>query len=544
MEVTLMERESGVLLHISSLPSKYGIGSFGKAAYDFVDFLVETRQTYWQILPLTTTGYGDSPYSSYSAFAGNTNFIDFDLLIEAGHLAEEDLTDIHFGSNPNKVDYNLLNIERRPLLEKAVSHFTKEGGLEKSAFVDFTSENKKWLKPFAEYMTVKENFEQQAWFNWPEEYRMYDEKTIEDFCAQHQELMTYHYVTQFWFSEQWHQLKKYANDHFISIIGDIPIYVAHDSVEMWTASELFLVDESRTPLFVSGTPPDAFSDEGQYWGNPLYDWEYMEENEYEWWVWRVKASFNLYDVVRLDHFRGFEAYWQIPYKAPSAKDGKWVKGPDKTLFKTLNEKLGKLNIIAEDLGYITEEVEELLEFTGYPGMTILQHAFNGVNENEHMPHLYTNNLVSYVGTHDNETAYGWYLDSSNQAGRDLLDLYLNRKPGEHVADAFNRALAASVSDTIIYSMQDLLRLDNRARMNRPSTIGDNWDWRMEEKDLSIDLKERLILWTKTYFRENAIMKLAEEKAAKDKAEKLAKEAAKSEKKTEPAENSDTIKDEK
>lgn len=497
-----MKRSSGVLMHISSLPNKYGIGSFGKEAYQFVDFLVATSQSYWQILPLTTTGYGDSPYSSYSAFAGNIDFIDLDRLIEEGYIAQEDLVDYTVSDQLDKVDYQLVKQQRRHILEKAVKNFITTYGLEQKDFTDFLEHNKDWLIPFGEFMTLKENFDEDAWFRWPVDYQNKDSESVRSLLEDQKERINYYLVTQYWFSKQWHELKKYANKHYIAIIGDIPIYVAHDSVELWETPELFLVDENKTPTVVSGTPPDGFSADGQYWGNPIYDWDYMEETNYEWWIRRVAESFNLYDYVRLDHFRGFEAYWEIPYNAASAKEGHWVKGPGKKLFKILTKELGDINIIAEDLGYITPEVEELLEFTGYPGMKILQHAFTGYEDSDHMPHHYTKNTIAYVGTHDNETGYGWYLDSTNQAQRDQLDIYLNRHSEEPIADALNRGIAASVSDLVIYTMQDLLMLGNEARMNRPSTIGDNWDWRMKPDAITTDLKEKLLAWTQTYYRMN------------------------------------------
>lgn len=497
-----MKRSSGVLMHISSLPNKYGIGSFGKEAYDFVDFLVSTGQSYWQILPLTTTSYGDSPYASYSAFAGNTDFINLGLLVDEGYLAKNDLKGIDFGENLDKVNYELVQRERRPLLDKAVKNFVKKDGLDLKEYKQFFEENKDWLVPFSKFMTLKEKFNDRPWFQWPEEYRIYNGKNVNVYIEKSKNQLDYHLITQYWFFKQWQALKQYANDYKISIIGDIPIYVAYDSVELWKTPEMFLVDENNVPTVVSGTPPDDFSDDGQYWGNPIYDWDYLETTNYRWWVRRIKESFKLYDYVRLDHFRGFEAYWEIPFGAASAKEGRWAKGPDKKLFKVLEEELGEINLIAEDLGYITPEVEELLAFTGYPGMKILQHAFNGHGESEHMPHYYVRNTIAYVGTHDNETAFGWYQDSTNQDQRDQLDEYLHRQPGEHVADILNRGIAASVSDVVIYTMQDLLHLGNEARMNIPSTIGDNWDWRMKPNAITRDVREKLLNWTQTYCRMN------------------------------------------
>lgn len=501
-----MKRASGVLMHISSLSNNYGIGSFGKEAYEFVDFLVNTGQSYWQILPLTTTSYGNSPYASYSAFAGNTDFINLGLLVEEGFLQETDFEGVHFGNEVDKVDYEQVQKARRPLLEKAVYNFVQSGGIYWEDYQNFLEKQKEWLLPFSQFMTLKEKFNLMPWFEWPKEYRYYPEyiKNISPKADKKQ--LNYHLVTQYWFFKQWHALKSYANNRQISIIGDIPIYVAHDSVELWETPELFLVDDHHVPKVVSGTPPDAFADEGQYWGNPIYDWEYMKETGYQWWIHRIEENLILYDYVRLDHFRGFEAYWEIPYGASSAKEGHWAKGPDKKLFQALNGALGEVKLIAEDLGYITHEVEELLAYTKYPGMKILQHAFTGAEDSDHMPHHFMRNTIAYVGTHDNETGLGWYQDSTNQAQRDQLDEYLNRRSGEHVSDALNRGLAASISNVVIYTMQDLLRLGNESRMNIPSTIGNNWEWRIKPNAVTVDLNERLLDWTQTYYRMNNSVK--------------------------------------
>lgn len=321
-----MERASGVVLHISSLPSQFGIGSFGASAYEFVDFLVATKQQYWQILPLTTTSFGDSPYQSFSAFAGNTHFIDFDLLAKQGYLDKTDYQGVNFGNNPKKVAYNILFKNRRPILEKAVANFVSTNAYSNPEFIQFYEENSFWLIPFAQYMTVKEENGQNPWYEWPTNLRNYDEAVVNQFCEAHIERYDYHLVTQFWFNQQYKALKEYANDNHIEIIGDIPIYVARDSVEMWTQPELFLTDEKNNPSLVAGVPPDFYSADGQYWGNPIYDWDYMEETDYAWWILRMKESFKLYDVVRIDHFRGFESYWAVPFGSPTAASGSWQMG--------------------------------------------------------------------------------------------------------------------------------------------------------------------------------------------------------------------------
>lgn len=498
-EVFYMERTSGVLLHISSLPNKYGIGSFGKSAYEFVDFLVRTGQKYWQILPLTTTSFGDSPYQSFSAFAGNTHFIDLDQLIEGDLLVAADLKNINFGDYSNKVNYEKIFNQRRPLLNKAVKNFISDKGLEGEGFKSFVSENTDWLMPYVEYMTVKENHGLNPWYEWPKELREYDEDAIHAHCAENEERVNYHLVTQYWFFEQWSELKAYANEQNILIIGDIPIYVARDSVEMWTMPELFKVDKNGDPVAVAGVPPDSFSDDGQYWGNPIYDWEYMNKNNYEWWIWRMRESFKLYDFVRIDHFRGFESYWEIPFGSETAASGAWKMGPGVRLFHRIKKELGDLNIIAEDLGFVTDEVIEMRNETGFPGMKIFQNGFSG-EDNLDLPHNYDWNTVAYVGTHDNPMALDWNLNFADFKQRNQADLYLNRRPGEHISDALNRGIAASPSKIVIYMMQDLLRLGAEGRMNIPSTIGDNWDWRMKSDAITVDLEEKLYQWSQTYFR--------------------------------------------
>lgn len=495
-----MDRTSGVLMHISSLPNPYGIGSFGRSAYQFVDFLKETQQTYWQILPLTTTSYGDSPYQSFSASAGNPYFIDLDLLIEEGLLEESDLEGTDFGQDPSQVDYALIFKHRHQILEKAVVRFKQQGPSKE--YISFIEANQDWLEPFAEYMAIKEHFDLKAWYEWDEDIRLRQDSALNHYRQILSEEMDYHRVTQFFFIYQWQKLKDYANQQNIQIVGDIPIYVARDSVEMWHHPEYFRVDESADPIVVAGTPPDVFTSEGQFWGNPIYDWEYMKDNQYDWWIRRFEESFKLYDLVRIDHFRGFESYWEVPFSAETAAEGSWVKGPGYELFKVVNDALGQLNIIAEDLGFMTQEVIEMREATGFPGMKILQFGFLGSEDSTDLPHHYGENTIAYVGTHDNETAMGWYLDTATEAMKKQVDNYLGIRPGETVADALNRGIAMSPSCIAIYSMQDLLSLDNRARMNVPSTVGGNWQWRMTEDQLTPQVKEFLSSLTETYFRRN------------------------------------------
>ncbi len=497
----MKKRQSGVLMHISSLPGKYGIGSFGQSAYDFVDFLVRTKQRYWQILPLGTTSYGDSPYQSFSAFAGNTYFIDFDILIEEGLLNEADVKGADFGDNPRKVDYAKIFDARRPIMEKAVARFLKAEDL--SDYESFVEQNAAWLEVFAEYMAIKEHFDNLAWTEWPDEaIRRREAASLASYRAKLVDKLTYHRVTQYLFFKQWLRLKAYANEHHIEIVGDMPIYVAADSADVWAQPHFFKTDAVGKPTCVAGCPPDEFSETGQLWGNPIYDWEAMDKDGYAWWIERLRESFKIYDIVRIDHFRGFESYWEVPADSDTSATGKWVKGPDYKLFAAVKEALGDLNIIAEDLGFMTDEVIELRERTGFPGMKILQFAFNPDDESIDSPHLAPNNSVMYTGTHDNNTVLGWYKDEIDDATRQYMAQYTNRKEYETVPHAMLRTIFASVSFMAIATMQDLLELDSAARMNYPSTIGGNWTWRMTAEELNPIVEGELYSLTKTYRRMN------------------------------------------
>lgn len=497
----MKKRQSGVLMHISSLPGKYGIGSFGQSAYDFVDFLVRTKQRYWQILPLGTTSYGDSPYQSFSAFAGNTYFIDFDILIEEGLLDEADVKGDDFGDDPRKVDYAKIFDARRPIMEKAVARFLKADDL--SDYESFVEQNAAWLEVFAEYMAIKEHFDNLAWTEWPDEaIRRREAASLASYREKLADKLTYHRVTQYLFFKQWLRLKAYANEHHIEIVGDMPIYVAADSADVWAQPHFFKTDAVGKPTCVAGCPPDEFSETGQLWGNPIYDWEAMDKDGYAWWIERLRESFKIYDIVRIDHFRGFESYWEVPAGSETSASGKWVKGPDYKLFAAVKEALGDLNIIAEDLGFMTDEVIELRERTGFPGMKILQFAFNPDDESIDSPHLAPNNSVMYTGTHDNNTVLGWYKDEIDDATRQYMAQYTNRKEYETVPHAMLRTIFASVSFMAVATMQDLLELDSAARMNYPSTIGGNWTWRMTDEELNPIVEGKLYSLTKTYRRMN------------------------------------------
>ena len=496
----MTKRSSGVLMHITSLPGEFGIGTFGKSAYDFVDFLEETKQTYWQILPLTTTSYGDSPYQSFSAVAGNLNLIDFSLLKEEGLLEESDYSNVNFGDNPEKVDYALLFEARRPILEKAVANTTKNSEV-LAEIEKFEAENSSWLADYAEYMAIKESFGYQSFIHWDEDIKNGEEAAREKYRTELQDSIRYYTVTQYFFFKQWLAPKEYANKKGIKIIGDMPIYVSADSVEMWTMPELFKVDGNNEPLYVAGCPADDFSPTGQLWGNPIYDWTKHKEQGFSWWIYRVQESFKIYDVLRIDHFKGFSDFWQIDRDAENAVNGTWEAGPGIELFQKIKEQLGDLPIIAENLGFIDEKAEKLLDDSGYPGMKILQFAFPG-EDNLDRPHHYTQNSVAYTGTHDNDVVNGWY-EKLSESEKELVSEYLNRRNEEKITEAMIRGIYSSVSDYAIVTMQDLLDKDATSRMNVPSTVGENWEWRMLAEDLTDERKEFLEKITVRYSRERA-----------------------------------------
>ena len=498
----MLTRSSGVLMHITSLPNAFGIGSFGQSAYDFVDFLVETKQTYWQILPLTTTSYGDSPYQSFSAIAGNTHLIDFDLLTQMGLLKEADYASVNFGDDPTSVDYERIFYARRPILETAVKNFLANQSFQVD-FKSFEKNNRLWLDDFAEFMAIKEHFGNQALQRWDDKKAVArDPKTLEKYRTLLADQIQYFKVTQYFFFKQWGELKDYANQKGIKIIGDMPIYVAADSVEVWTKPELFQLDKERNPLFVAGVPADQFSATGQLWGNPLYDWEEHKKQGYAWWIHRIEESFKIYDVLRIDHFKGFSDYWQVDGKADIAKYGSWQPGPGYDLFKAVKEQLGDLPIIAEDLGNIDDKARKLLADCNYPGMKILQFGFEDVSgKSLDSPHYCIPHSIVYTGTHDNDVTNGWYNGLTEQQQQYIND-YTHRSKDESICQTMIRQLFATVSNTAIATMQDVLDLPASSRMNVPSTIGGNWQWRMQQSDLTQDKKDFLAKMTTLYQRAN------------------------------------------
>ena len=399
------------------------------------------------------------------------------------------------------MDYAKIFDARRPIMEKAVARFLKADDL--SDYESFVEQNAAWLEVFAEYMAIKEHFDNLAWTEWPDEaIRRREAASLASYREKLADKLTYHRVTQYLFFKQWLRLKAYANEHHIEIVGDMPIYVAADSADVWAQPHFFKTDAVGKPTCVAGCPPDEFSETGQLWGNPIYDWEAMDKDGYAWWIERLRESFKIYDIVRIDHFRGFESYWEVPAGSETSASGKWVKGPDYKLFAAVKEALGDLNIIAEDLGFMTDEVIELRERTGFPGMKILQFAFNPDDESIDSPHLAPNNSVMYTGTHDNNTVLGWYKDEIDDATRQYMAQYTNRKEYETVPHAMLRTIFSSVSFMAVATMQDLLELDSAARMNYPSTIGGNWTWRMTAEELNPIVEGELYSLTKTYRRMN------------------------------------------
>ncbi len=487
-----LPRASGILLHPTSLPETPGIGTIGKQAYRFIDWLLEAGQSLWQILPLGPTGYGDSPYAAFSTFAGNPLLIDLDILRDQGLVSQDDINPPEYIKNNGPVDYGSVVWWKIPVLKKAAANFLAKG--KNSAYLDFCATHAHWLDNYALFMNIKEFYDRKAqdeklfgklWNNyWPKELATYQPEAIRQWKEKNAPGIEIQKTIQFFFFTQWHDLKRYANERGISIIGDIPIFVASDSADVWSNQHLFQLNEDGTPKFVAGVPPDYFSATGQLWGNPLYDWDAMKKNGYEWWNARIKATLDLVDYIRVDHFRGFEAYWAIPAGESTAVNGQWIKGPDHDFFDNIKASLGDLPILAEDLGLITSEVMKLRDDYDLPGMKVLQFAFDA-NEagkdgftNAFLPHMYGNNCLVYTGTHDNDTMQGW-LNSATPVELSMIQKYL----GDHVSQEnfcyeLIRIALMSVAVFAVFPLQDIFRLGTEARMNTPSTLGKNWAWRM------------------------------------------------------------------
>lgn len=498
-----MNRTAGILLSVSSLPGRFGIGCFSKSAYDFVDWLKETGQTYWQILPLGPTSYGDSPYQSFSTFAGNPYFISLDELIEEGVLTEKECKNADFGKKADDIDYEKIYKKRYPLLRKA---YERSRVSENPDYVRFVEENRWWLSDYALFMAVKDRFEGTPWTEWAEDIRLRWQNAMDYYRRELYYDIEFQQYLQYKFFSQWRRLKAYANEKGIRIIGDIPIYVAMDSADAWAHPELFQLDENNVPTAVAGCPPDGFSADGQLWGNPLYRWDYHQNTGYGWWMSRMWYCFQLYDVVRIDHFRGFDEYYSIPFGAENAKDGHWEKGPGIDLFRCMEQRLGRHQVIAEDLGYVTDSVRKLVRESGFPGMKVLEFAFDSRDSgsaNDYLPHNYIENSVAYTGTHDNETITGWFKSITKEERQMARDYLCDQHtPAKELYKSFIALVMRSNSRMCIVPMQDYMGLDNRCRMNQPSTLGKNWKWRLVKGELSEELKEEILAVTKRYGRMN------------------------------------------
>ena len=500
-----MNRSSGILMPIFSLPSPYGIGTLGKAAYDFADFLAEAGQHYWQMLPLGPTSYGDSPYQSFSTFAGNPYFIDPDLLVEDGLLTKREVKAYRWGDDPRHVDYGAVYASRLKLLSKAKKRGWERDREEVTAFV---TENARWLPDYALFMACKRHFGMRSWTEWededirlrrsPEVLEQYRTLLREDV-----ELFTY---IQFLFFRQWTALKSYINSLGMGIIGDLPIYVAMDSADVWAERSMFRLDSRGVPTEVAGVPPDYFSKDGQLWGNPLYRWDYHKKTGYSWWMDRMEYSFELYDVVRVDHFRGFDAYYSIPAGSKTAEFGHWEDGPGYNLFKKMKERFGTLDIIAEDLGFLTPSVFKLVEKTGFPGMKVLEFAFDSRDSgcaNDYLPHNYPVNSVAYTGTHDNETIVGWWSSITKEEQKLARDYMCDQyTPERELYKSLISLIMRSSAKLCVIPMQDYLGLGNNCRINTPSTVGKNWKWRVNTRQLSLKLQKEIQEMTLRYGRMN------------------------------------------
>ena len=489
------DRLSGILLHPTALPGREGIGTLGMYASEFVDFLAESGQSLWQMCPLGPTGYGNSPYQCFSAFAGNPLLIDLPLLVEDGLLVDDDLVPLESLSE-SRVDYPAVITNKLPLLVRAAVAFIERGA--NPAFEEFCVKQSAWLDDYARFAAIKVHFGGVSWSEWEDDLRHRKPETLAHYDRLLSDEIACQKVLQFFFFEQWSKLKRYANEHGVEIVGDIPIFVAFDSADAWANPELFEFDADMKPIRVAGVPPDYFSKTGQRWGNPLYDWEYARKTGFAWWIERVRSSLELSDIIRIDHFRGFVSCWAVPAEHETAEHGSWVPAAGVELFEAIKENLGDLPIIAEDLGVITPEVEALRDSNGFPGMKVLQFAFDSAEDNDFLPHNYIFNSVVYTGTHDNDTACGWF-ENAKPADRQFALDYLDCSEDDFVSKLI-RAAWASPSAFALAPLQDLLELGNEARTNLPGTSGGNWEWRFVAGMLHPELAVRLLRLTEVYRR--------------------------------------------
>ena len=494
-----LQRSSGILLPIFSLPSKYGVGTLGQAAYDFIDFLAEADQAWWQILPVGPTSYGDSPYQCYSTFAGNPYFVDLDLLVADGLLKKSELKGVDFGSDPSQVDYGKLFENRFPLLRKAYARGRETMAEE---FAAFRRENERWLDDYALFMAAKDHFSGKPWTEWPDDdLRMHRPEAVRRWAEKLAEDVEFYSFIQLLFFRQWELLREYAHDHGVGIIGDVPIYVAMDSADTWSSPESFQLDDQNVPTAVSGVPPDYFSEDGQLWGTPLYRWDAMRADGYGWWIRRVEGAAKLYDALRIDHFRGFEAYWSVPYGDKTAKNGKWVKGPGMDLVGRLTGWFHDVQFIAEDLGYITSELQALLTESGLPGMKVLEFAFDSREPSNYLPHTYGPNCVCYTGTHDNTTLAAW-RDEADPDDVAFADEYLGLNDEEGRNIGMIRGGMSSVAVLFVAQLQDWLNTGAESRINTPGKLGGNWLWRLQPEDIPAGLAKKIARMTRNYGRCN------------------------------------------
>lgn len=492
-------RQSGILLHMSSLPSPYGIGTLGKAAYRFMDFLKKAGQSCWQMLPINPTGYGDSPYQALSTFAGNPYLIDLERLVEEGLLQPEEILDKEWGENPARVDFSFLYQQRLPLLYKAFLRFDRQKNPE---YENFIQEQKWWLEDFALFMALKKEHDQAPWTEWEDGVRLRKPDAIKACRKRLNEQMEFHFFLQYTFYRQWESLHRYAGEQGISLIGDVPIYVPMDSADVWVAPDHFQLDANRMPVIIAGCPPDAFSAVGQRWGNPIYDWKRMEQDGFDWWISRLRVAAHFFDTVRIDHFRGIESYWAIPAEEETAVKGEWRKGPGMNLIRAIHKSLPHAHFIAEDLGFLTPEVIQMQKESGFPGMKVLQFAFDSREAGNYLPFTYTRNSVCYTGTHDNETLLQWQQMISKENLQYAMD-YLQLQDESRIPEAMICCGMASVSDLFVAQMQDYLGLGAEARMNKPSTLNSqNWTWRVLEEQFTDELAEEICRLTKLYGRYN------------------------------------------
>ncbi len=494
-----MERGSGILMHISSLPNQFGIGTFGTEAYAFVDFLVESKQKYWQILPLCPTSFGDSPYQSPSAFALNPYFIDPIDLEKRGLLQHNDYINLDFGDNPDRVDYHKVYVNKEIMLRKA---FARKDILPQRNLEAFQQAHQGWLEDYALYMALKNHFKGHAWEFWDHDIKYRLPEALSYYKKIYHDEIRYFQFIQYIAYEQWNSLKDYTNRRGIQIIGDIPIYASADSADTWSyaSSGIFQFTSDLTPVYVAGCPPDYFSKDGQYWGNTVYNWEKNKETGYDWWIQRIQSALTIYDWVRIDHFRGFESYWEVPYGSPTAAYGAWKSGPGIDFINKLKERFGNVKIIAEDLGYMTDNVKNFLKKSGFPGMKVLGFAFDSASDNDHLPHNYTKNCIVYTGTHDNDTTLGWF-SHANKEQTSFAKKYLKLDEEEGYHWGMIRGALSSAAFLSIIPMQDCLGLGSEARMNTPSTLGgSNWQWRMKDGVLTNELANKIAELTQRYAR--------------------------------------------